>query len=100
MIYRMRIYQGVRENVAAFNEFFELHLLPVQVRNGARLVGRWLTQDDRVVAIWEYDSRERYEQIQAAVKSDPDSIRARAIRKTLPALYETKYETFMESTVT
>jgi hypothetical protein len=99
MIYRMRIYSAVRANGAAFNRFFEQHLLPVQLRHGARLVGRWHTQDDRIVAVWEYDSRERYEQIQAAVRSDADSVRAREARKTLPVLYQTMEETFMESTV-
>jgi hypothetical protein len=100
MIYRMRIYEGVRPNVAVFNSFFEQYLLPVQVRHGARLVGRWQTEDDRIVAVWEYDSREYYEQAQAAVRRDPDSVKAQEFRRTLPNLYRTMQETFMESTVT
>jgi hypothetical protein len=51
----------------------------VQLRHGARLVGRWETEDDRVVAIWEYDDRATYERIKAAVSQDPDrSTSARA----------------------
>ena len=99
MIYRMRIYEGVRPNAAVFNAFFEQHLRPLQMRHGARLIGRWHTEDDRIVAVWEYDSRERYEQIQAAVRGDPASAKAQEIRKTLPALYRSMQETFMESTV-
>jgi hypothetical protein len=99
MIYRMRIYDGVQANVSVFDAFFEQHLLPVQVRHGARLVGRWQTEDDRIVAIWEYDSRERYEQIQLAIRADPDAARAQEIRRTLPVLYRTMRETFMQSTV-
>lgn len=99
MIYRMRTYDGVRANIAVFNTFFEKHLLPMQLRHGARLVGRWLTEDDRIVAVWEYDSRESYEQIEAAVRRDPDATQAQAIRRTLPTLYREMHETFMESTV-
>ena len=99
MIYRMRTYDGVKENVEAFNAFFANHLLPVQIRHGARLIGRWHTEDDRIVAVWEYDSRERYEQIQAAVRADPDSAKAQEIRKALATLYRSMQETFMESTV-
>jgi NIPSNAP len=51
VIYRMRIYQAVPENLSIFHEFFRAHLLPVQLRHGARLVGRWETEDGRVVAV-------------------------------------------------
>lgn len=57
----MRIYQAVTENLPVFHEFFCAFLLPVQLRHGARLVGRWETEDGRVVAIWEYDDRAAYE---------------------------------------
>jgi len=40
VLYRMRIYQAVKENLPVFHEFFRTHLLPVQLRHGARLVGR------------------------------------------------------------
>jgi hypothetical protein len=99
MIFRLRIYDGVQANVTTFNAFFERHLLPVQIRHGARFIGRWHTEDDRIVAVWEYDDRERYEQIQAAVRADPDSAKAQEILKALPALYRSVQETFMESTV-
>ena len=99
MIYRMRIYQAVPENLETFNRFFEQHLLPTQLRHGARLVGRWATEDARVVAIWEYDSREEYERIQEAVAGDPDTARAQAVRVTLPALFTSLSETIMTSTL-
>jgi len=99
MIYRMRVYSGVATHVDAFNAFFNQHLLPVQLRHGARLVGRWHTEDDRVVAIWEYDSREEYRRIQEAVVLDPDSASAKAIRDTLPQLFDSMQETLMVSTV-
>lgn len=99
MLYRMRIYQAVPANLAAFHDHFREYLLPVQQRHGARLVGRWETEDDRVVAIWEYDDREAYERIQAAVASDPDFAAAQQHGETLPALFTEKEDVLMTSTV-
>jgi ribosomal protein S18 acetylase RimI-like enzyme len=99
IIYRMRSYAVVPEQRAAFDSFFEDHLLPAQLKHGARLVGRWATDDGRVVAVWEYDSRAELERIQAEVARDPDSVRAQAIRATLPPLFTSMQETFMTSTL-
>ncbi len=92
MLYRMRIYRAVPENLAAFHEFFRDYLLPVQLRHGARLTGRWQTDDNRVVAIWEYDDRPAYERIDAAVRADPATRRAHQQRARLPALFTAKEE--------
>lgn len=94
----MRIYQAVRENLPVFHDFFRTQLLPVQLRHGARLVGRWETEDGRVVAVWEYDDRAAYERIEAAVRTDPASRRAQEHRATLPALMTATEEVFMTST--
>ncbi len=99
MIYRLRVYQAVRENLPAFHRFFREYLLPVQLRHGARLVGRWETEDARVVAVWEYDDRAAYERIEQAVRSDLDSARAQEHRKTLGPLFTSREEVFMASTV-
>jgi hypothetical protein len=99
VIYRMRIYQAVPENLPVFHEFFRAHLLPVQLRHGSRLVGRWETEDGRVVAVWEYDDRAAYERIEAAVRADPDSGLARQRRSELPPLIVSQEETFMTATV-
>jgi NIPSNAP len=99
MVYRMRIYETVRENLPLFHEFFRCHLLPVQLRHGARLIGRWETEDGRVVAVWEYDDQAAYERIDAAVRADPDSAIARQRRAELPPLITTQEETFMTPTI-
>jgi hypothetical protein len=95
VIYRLRIYKAVPENLTVFHDFFREHLLPVQERHGARLVGRWETQDSRVIAIWEYDSREAYERINSAVASDPASRSAQEYRATLAPLFTEREEVFM-----
>lgn len=91
----MRIYAAVSENLPVFHEFFRTHLLPVQLKHGARLVGRWETDDGRVVAIWEYDDRAAYERIQASVREDSATRQAQAHRTTLPPLTTSTEETFM-----
>jgi hypothetical protein len=91
----MRIYHAVRENLPLFHEFFRVCLLPVQLRHGARLAGRWETEDGRVIAIWEYDDRAAYERIDAAVRADPDSRHAQERRAQLPALMTSTEEVFM-----
>ena len=96
----MRVYQAVTENLPAFHAFFQERLLPVQLRHGARLVGRWETEDGRVVAVWEYDSREAYAEIEAAVRADPDSQAAQEFRRTnLGPLFTERDEVFMTSTL-
>ena len=99
MLYRIRRYTAVPENAAAFHDFFNRHLLPVQQRHGARLVGRWATDDGEIVAVWEYDDRSAYERIQAAVASDPDSAHAQEVRKTIGPLFSEVHESFARSTV-
>lgn len=98
MIYRMRIYDTVSENLPLFHEFFRTYLLPVPLRHGARLTGRWEADDGRVIAVWEYDNRAAYEQIDAAVRSDPDSSTAAQHRTELPLIKATD-EVLMTSTV-
>ena len=81
------------------DDFFNVYLLPVQVRHGARLVGRWETDDEEVIAVWEYDDMAAYERIDAAVRADPDSARAQQQRITIGPLFTEKHETFARSTV-
>jgi NIPSNAP protein len=99
MIYRMRIYRTGPDPAAVFHDFFRTWLLPVQLRHGARLIGRWETEDDRVVAVWEYDDRAAYERIQTAVSRDSDSRGAQEHRKRLPVMFTEQEEIFMYSTV-
>jgi NIPSNAP len=97
VLYRMRIYLAVRDSLAVFHDFFRDYLLPVQLRHGARLVGRWETEDGRV-AVWEYDDRAAYERIEVAVRGDPASLRARQRRAELPPLITEQEEVFMSAT--
>jgi hypothetical protein len=99
MLFRVRRYVAVSEKLAAFHEFFNGHLLPIQVRHGARLIGRWETDDQEVIAVWEYDDRAAYERIDAAVRADPASVIAQERRDALGPLYTEVHESFARSTV-
>jgi len=99
MIYRMRIYKAEDDGIDAFNDFFNRYLLPVQLRHGARLVGRWQSEDLRIVAVWEYDSREAYETIEEKVRLDPDSSAAQEHRRSLPRFFSEREEVFMSDTI-
>lgn len=57
MLYRIRRYAAVPERLVAFNDFFSGYLLPIQVRHGARLVGRWETEEAEVIAVWNTTTR-------------------------------------------
>lgn len=70
--------------------------MPVQLRHGARLVGRWETDDGRVVAVWEYDDHQAYERVQSAVNADPATARAQLLRQELPEFFTEKDEVFMK----
>ena len=98
MIYRMRTYVADPANLGAFHQFFREHLLPIQQRHGARLIGRWETTDNRVIAIWEYDDHASFERIDKAVRSDPASSIARTARAALGRLFFERDEVFMTST--
>ena len=48
--------------------------------------------------MWEYDDRAACEQIDAAVRRDPDSRRAQDRRAGLPPMFRGREETFMTAT--
>lgn len=74
MFYRRKFYIVKSDFVEIFNSHFNKTNLPNQLKHGARLVGRWMKPNDdettEIFAIWEYDSYEDYEKIEARVRSD------------------------------
>jgi 8-oxo-dGTP diphosphatase len=71
MIYRRKQYKINPDRYHEFNKFFHTYLLPNQYKNGAKLVGRWVSENkEEVTAIWEYQSYESYQKIEEKVKSD------------------------------
>ncbi len=99
MIYRKKTYEIDPAYLEAFNDFFHTYLLPNQWKHGAKLVGRWVSKDQRhITAIWEYESFEAYEKIEALVRSDEMHKIAQEKRSTItPAILSSNQE-FMEPT--
>lgn len=101
LTFRCRMYRVVPGKLGVFNDFFLRHLLPVQQRYGAKLVGRWASEDGAVIlALWSYEDVEAYENIQRRVSRDPDSVAAQAYRRAhLDPLFTETEEWLMSSTV-
>ena len=99
MLYRVRRYVAIPERLSAFHEFFHAHLLPIQVRHGARLIGRWEVEGREVIAIWEYDDQAAYERIDAAVRDDPASRTAQERRHAGEPFFTEMHESFARCTV-
>ncbi|MBO9128103.1 NIPSNAP family protein [Bacillus sp. 165] len=95
MIYRRRTYSVVTEKVHLFHEFFHTYLLPNQLKNGAKLVGRWTNE---VTALWQYDSMEAYKRIEEAVRRDALHQLAQQNRHRIEGCIVSKQEDFLHFT--
>jgi 8-oxo-dGTP diphosphatase len=99
MIYRRKVYKLIPERFEEFNAFFHTYLLPNQLKHGARLIGRWVTEEkNEIMAIWEYDSYEDYERIEEAVRSDDLHRLAQEKRKELGQLFVESKQDFLYAT--
>lgn len=100
MIFRCRMYRVAPGKLEGFNTFFLQHLLPVQQRHGATLIGRWQAEEGVLLAVWAYESLEAYQDIQAHVAADPDSVAAQVYRRdNLDPLFTEVNEWMMTTTV-
>lgn len=100
MFFRKKEYSIDPADLQRFNDFFHEYLYPNQMKNGAELVGRWTTEDhSKIIAIWKYDSREGYEQVEQSVRADPMHEVAQDRRQAMEQpLFTTSEQTFLEST--
>ena len=61
-----------------FNDHFNQTNLPNQQKHGSKLIGRWQRNCKdgtyEVFAIWEYESYERYEEIETKIRSDQEHV--------------------------
>ncbi|WP_221568106.1 NUDIX domain-containing protein [Alkalihalobacillus sp. TS-13] len=99
MIYRKKTYYINPEQVDTFNDFFHTYLLPNQWKNGAKLIGRWVSGDKRyITAIWEYESLEAYEKIEERVRADELHKQAEAEKHRIAKIILSSKQEFMEAT--
>lgn len=78
MFYRRKYYTVKSDFVEQFNAHFNTTNLPNQLKHGARLIGRWMKDNQdgtfEVFAIWEYDSYEDYLDIETNVEADNEHV--------------------------
>lgn len=99
MFYRRETYRVLQEKMNWFNEYFHEFVLPNQVKNGAKLIGRWVTEEnDEIVVMWEYPSFEEYLKIEERVLKDEMYKRAMEQLQQLGTLYEDFHQDFLKST--
>ncbi|QJD83037.1 NIPSNAP family protein [Cohnella herbarum] len=82
MFFRRKYYVVSNDFVEVFNRHFMENNLPNQLKHGSRLVGRWMAPHSEttteIFAIWEYDSKERYEEIERNVRNPEQAKRVNA----------------------
>ncbi|EJS76401.1 cytoplasmic protein [Bacillus cereus] len=79
MFYRRKYYVVKNEFIEIFNDHFNHTNLPNQLKYGSRLIGRWMKGNNdgttEIFAIWEYDSYEKYEEIESKIRSDEKHVK-------------------------
>jgi 8-oxo-dGTP diphosphatase len=99
MLYRRKTYKINPQQLEVFNEFFHTYLLPNQLKHGAKLVGRWVTEaKDEIMAIWEYKDYETYEKIEQLVREDELHCLAKKKLKEISPLYLESKQDFLMPT--
>lgn len=101
MFFRLRTYSVEAGKLAAFNDFFLERLLPIQLRHGAKLVGRFESaEESRIYALWAYDDQTAFEEIDRRVRDDPATAASQQERQSLDPLFTDEViEDFLTSTV-
>ncbi|MGB5946015.1 NUDIX hydrolase [Paenisporosarcina sp.] len=99
MLFRRKSYTIKPQMYDTFTHFFHTYLLPNQLTHGASLVGRWVNESKtEIMAMWAYRDRADFERVDAAIRESELHQTAQNYRQTLPPLFETSSEDFMEST--
>lgn len=99
MLYRRESYKLLPKQTATFTTFFKDYILPYQIKNGAKLVGMWITQDnDQYMAMWEYTDYEEYLKIEKRNRKDELYQLAEEKRQCLGEFFLDGNQDFLEST--
>jgi 8-oxo-dGTP diphosphatase len=100
VLFRLRTYTVEPGKLAVFNDFFLKHVLPIQLRHGAKLVARLGSADEtRIYALWAYDDQAAFEEIDRRVRDDPDSATGLKALRRLNRLFSEATDEFLTSTV-
>lgn len=99
MIYLREIYKMNPVKFLQFNQLFHELIHPIHIKNGAELIGRWVTGDkEEITAIWAYLSYEEYVKIEERVKKDKMYQELQTHLHRLGLFYTDYSKTFLTST--
>ncbi|MEH7108544.1 NUDIX hydrolase [Bacillus sp. JJ1764] len=71
MFFLRETYRVLPDKADSLKEFLNEYLFPSYIKNGAKLIGSWLTStSDEVIVIWEYPSYQEYENITERIQKD------------------------------
>jgi 8-oxo-dGTP diphosphatase len=101
MLYRKKVYEIFPTKLSVFNDFFHEFLYPNQIKNGAKLVGRWVNENQtEITAIWEYESLQQYKSIEQKIKNSELHKLAQRQKEKLGRFFIHSHQEFLNSTGT
>lgn len=101
MFCRREIHKVCNGRLKEFNQYFEEYVKPNQLKNGAKLIGRWLTADENeVLTMWHYQSFDDFLKIEERVIKDQLNQQAEAQLLKLGKLYSDYRQDFLTSSGT
>lgn len=96
MIFKRNKYRIKPDSLDTINNFFHQHVYPLHIKNGAKLIGRWVNdRKDEILVIWEYCSMDQYEKIDGLLKNNEPFNLA---KKDYNGFYTVEEEDFLSST--
>ncbi|MBT2636836.1 NUDIX hydrolase [Bacillus sp. ISL-39] len=73
MIFMRNTYSIQPERLNEMNHFFHSYVYPIHIKNGAKLIGRWVNDTkEEILVIWEYSSMELYERINSLIENSEE----------------------------
>ncbi|WP_102347841.1 NUDIX domain-containing protein [Bacillus sp. Marseille-P3661] len=101
MFCRRDVYRIDPEKVCDFTSYFEKFIVPNQIKNGAKLIGQWITEtESEIITMWEYPSYEDYLRIEERVKRDVIYQRAQSYLKKIGMPYLNTNQDYLTQTGT
>ncbi|WP_449537382.1 NUDIX domain-containing protein [Ferdinandcohnia sp. Marseille-Q9671] len=71
MFFKRITYQILPEKTYDCTKFLNTFVIPIGIRNGAKLVGQWITESNsEIIAIWEYPNYDEYINIEKRMNKD------------------------------
>ncbi|MEH7225913.1 NUDIX domain-containing protein [Bacillus sp. JJ1566] len=95
MLYKRITYSVEPNKASRCARFLNDHFIPIQIKNGAKLIGQWQTESsEEMISIWEYPNMDEYLKIEKRVLKEKQKV------GDFQKLYLNYEEDFLTSTST